>query len=230
MMDFPLHGVLRDALTEAEGQSFGVGLGRLYDAMINDVQYPDPAQLLLFEGNHDTNRIFSALGEDPALNRMAMAFIATTKRTPQIFYGSEILMTSPLQREDGQVRADFPGGWPDDRINAFTGQGLSAPQRDAQDYLRRLLNWRKTATVVHQGRLMHYAPLDGCYVYFRYTEKEKLMVVLNKNQMPMPLDTRRFAEMLRPQSVGVDVLSGERHSLGSQLVLPARSALILAIE
>jgi hypothetical protein len=77
---------------------------------------------------------------------------------------------------------------------------------------------------------MHYAPLDGCYVYFRYTEKEKLMVVLNKNQMPMPLDTRRFAEMLRPQSFGVDVLSGERHSLGSQLVLPARSALILAIE
>jgi glycosidase len=161
---------------------------------------------------------------------MAMAFIATTKRTPQIFYGSEILMTSPIQREDGQVRADFPGGWPGDSVNAFTGQGLSTAQRDAQDYLRRLLNWRKTATVVHQGRLMHYAPLDGCYVYFRYTGKEKLMVVLNKNQKPMPLDTRRFAEMLRPQSVGVDVLSGERHSLASQLNLPARSVLILAIE
>ena len=230
MMDFPLHGALRDALTEPEGQGFGVGLGRLYDAMINDVQYPDPAKLLLFEGNHDTNRIFSALGEDPALNRMAMAFIATTKRTPQIFYGSEILMTSPLQREDGQVRADFPGGWPGDGVNAFTGQGLSTTQREAQDYLRRLLNWRKTATVVHQGRLMHYDPLNGCYVYFRYTEKEKLMVVLNKNQTPMSLDTRRFAEMLRPQSVGVDVLSGERHSLATQLSVPARTALILAID
>ena len=230
MMDFPLHGVLREALTEPEGQGYGVGLGKLYEAMVNDSQYPEPARMVLFEGNHDTNRIFSALGEDAALNRMAMVVIATTRRTPQLFYGSEILMTSPLQREDGQVRADFPGGWAGDAVNAFTGQGLSAPQLDAQNDLRRLLNWRKTARVVHEGALLHYAPQAGEYVYFRPTDKARLMVVLNKNTAPTDLDTRRFAEMLTAESKGVDVTTGERHELGSLLMLPARSALVMELR
>jgi glycosidase len=229
MMDFPLHQSLREALTEPEGAGYGKGLGKLYEAMVNDALYPEPARMVLFEGNHDTNRIFSAVGEDLALNRLAMAFIATTVRTPQFFYGTEILMKSPIERDDGLVRADFPGGWAGDKIDAFTGQGLSPQQLDAQRYLRRLLNWRKTARAVHEGRLMHYDPLDGCYVYFRYTDREKVMVVLNKNAKAVALDTRRFKEMLDVGAVGTDVISGERHAMGPTLNVPARSALILEL-
>ncbi|MDN3921950.1 glycoside hydrolase family 13 protein [Roseateles violae] len=230
MMDFPLHGALRDALTEPEGQGYGTGLGKLYEAMVNDALYPEPARMVLFEGNHDTNRIFSALGEDAALNRMAMALIATTLRTPQLFYGSEILLKSPIQRADGEVRADFPGGWAGDAVDAFSGRGLTPAQADAQAYLRKLMNWRKTAKVVHQGRLMHYNPLDGIYVYFRYTASEKLMVVLNKNTAASRLATARFKEMLGDAKAGVDVISGERHPLAESLSVPARSALILEVR
>lgn len=233
MMDFPLHYWLREALVEPEGQGFGTGFGKLYDAMTNDALYPEPSRMVLFEGNHDTNRIFSALGEDAALNRMAMAFIATTIRTPQLFYGTEILMKSPIERQDGQVRADFPGGWAGDAVDAVSGRGLSEAQRDAQDYLRKLLNWRKTAPAIHRGKLMHYNPLDGTYVYFRYldkgSDKQKVMVVLNKNATAVELDTRRFSDMLAPNSSGIDVITGERHALGGALKVPARAAVILDI-
>lgn len=230
MMDFPLHGLLREALVEPEEQGEGRGLGKLYEAMVNDALYPEPARLILFEGNHDTNRIFSALSEDVALNRMAMAFIATTIRTPQFFYGSEILMKSPIERRDGLVRGDFPGGWAGDAVNAFTGTGLNAEQAAMQAWLRRLLNWRKSARAVHEGKLMHYAPREGCYVFFRHTQDAKVMVVLNKNHAEHRLDTRRFIEMLGPRSRGTEVFSGIELALGESLALPPRSVLVLDVR
>ena len=229
MMDFPLHYGLREALVEPEGKSYGSGFGKLYEGMLNDALYPEPTRMVLFEGNHDTNRLFSALGEDAALHRIAITFIATTARTPQFFYGSEILMKSPVERADGAVRADFPGGWAGDTVDAVSGRGLSDAERDAQQYLRKLLNWRKTAPAIHHGRLMHYNPLGGVYVYFRYTAQQKVMVVLNKNSVPTALDTHRFADMLTPLSTGTDVITGERHELGRMLTLPARSALVLDV-
>ncbi|HEY8881521.1 MAG TPA: glycoside hydrolase family 13 protein [Roseateles sp.] len=229
MMDFPLHYWLREALLEPEGQGYGSGWGKVYEALTNDALYPEPTRMVLFEGNHDTNRIYSALGEDAALNRLAVTFIATTARTPQFFYGSEILMKSPVERADGPTRADFPGGWAGDAVDAVSGRGLSEVQRDAQAYLRRLLNWRKTAAAIHRGKLMHYDPLGGVYVYFRYTDTQKVMVVLSKNTAATELDTRRFSDMLTPRSVGRDVITGQRLALGRSLTLPARSALVLEV-
>ena len=75
-------------------------------------------------------------------------------------------MSSPKTRDDGAVRQDFPGGWAGDAVNAFTGKGLSAAQQEAQGFLRRLLNWRKTAAVIHSGRLMHFQPQNGISMIF----------------------------------------------------------------
>ncbi|WP_457427449.1 glycoside hydrolase family 13 protein [Roseateles sp. P5_E7] len=229
MMDFPLHYWLREALMEPDNKGYGTGWGKLYEAMANDALYPEPTRMVLFEGNHDTNRIFSAVGEDAGLNRIAITFIATTARTPQFFYGSEILMKSPIERSDGLVRSDFPGGWAGDTVDAVSGRGLTDAQRDAQSYLRKLLTWRKSAPAIHHGKLMHYNPLDGVYVYFRTTDKQKVMVVLNKNTATTEIDTRRFAEQLTARSAGRDVISGERHELGRTLSLAPRSALVLDV-
>ncbi|HEY0953554.1 MAG TPA: glycoside hydrolase family 13 protein [Roseateles sp.] len=229
MMDFPLHYWLREALVEPEGKGYGTGWGKLYEAMTNDALYPEPTRMVLFEGNHDTNRIFSALGEDTALNRLAITFIATTVRTPQFFYGSEILMKSPIERADGATRADFPGGWAGDAVDAVSGRGLSDAQRDAQQHLRKLLTWRKTAPAIHHGKLMHYNPLDGIYVYFRYSDKQKVMVVLSKNAAATTLDTRRFSDMLTRRSTGTDVITSQRHNLAATLTVPPRGALVLDV-
>jgi len=232
MMDFPLHGALLAALNESDGHDSG--FTKLYEALAHDFVYPDPARLVLFPGNHDTPRIHSLLNQDLTLYKMAMAYIATTRRIPQFFYGDEVLLQSPRQRDDGAVRGDFPGGWPGDAVNAFTGAGLSPAQREAQDFMRQLLNWRKQSRAVHEGGLMQFAPMQGVYVFFRYlpgdAKAAKVMVVLNKNSTDTPLDTRRFAEMLSPSSVGTDVLTGARHELGQTLSVPARAALVLEVR
>ena len=230
MLDFPLHGRLREALVEPEGAGYGIGLGKLYEAMLADLLYPQPERMVLFEGNHDTNRIYSALGEDLALMKMAVAVIATTRRTPQFFYGTELLMTSPLQRDDGRVRADFPGGWPGDAADAVSGRGLSTQQREFQQFMRRLLQWRKTASAVHHGRLLHFNPLDGVYAYFRIAARQKVMVLLNKSHEARPLNPARYAQALSGGAQAVDVISGERHTLDERFSIPPRSVLVLELQ
>ncbi|NVM75239.1 glycosidase [Duganella sp. SG902] len=229
MMDFPLNDALRRALVATDDSE--QGLNALYETVSMDYLYPNASNLVLFEGNHDLSRTFSALEEDPDLFRMALAFVSTMPRIPQFYSGTEIQMTSTVKgRDDASYRRDFPGGWAGDRINAFTGAGLTPRQADAQAYVRKLLNWRKTATVIHNGKLMHYGPEQHTYVYFRYGEGKKVMVALNKNKTDIALPTARFHEMLSGVRSGVDVISGQRVSLDGQIKLPARSALILEIE
>ena len=227
LMDFPLQTNLLAALTEADGPH--TGLTKLYEGLAHDFVYPDPANLVLFDGNHDTPRLFSVLGRDAGLTRIALAYLATTRRIPQLFYGSELAMQSPSERDDGRVRADMPGGWPGDAVNAFTGAGLTAEQRDMQDWVRRLFNWRKSSSVIHAGALMQYAPLDGCYVFFRYDAGRTVLVALNKGDRAVTLKTARFAERIQPGDRARDVLGGAEFTLGATLTVPPRSPLILDI-
>ncbi|MFG6416944.1 glycoside hydrolase family 13 protein [Roseateles sp. DC23W] len=228
LMDFPMQANLLAALLENDGPH--TGLTKLYEGLAHDFVYPDPAQLVLFDGNHDTPRLFSLLQRDVGLTKIALAYIATTRRIPQVFYGSELLMQSPTERDDGRVRADMPGGWVGDTTSAFTGEGLTPAQRDMQDWTRRLFNWRKGERVIHDGALMQYAPLDGVYVFFRYDAKRTVMVVLNKTDKAVTLPLARFSERIAPGQRARDVLGTTTQTLGSSLSVPARSPLILTLE
>ena len=228
MMDFPLQGALLDGLHE--GDTHEAGLMRLYEALGQDFVYPDAGSLVVFAGNHDTPRVYSLLNEDLDLWKMSMAYLALVQRTPQFFYGDELLFTSPRTRDDSAVRADFLGGFAGDTANAFTGVGLAPKAAEAQAWLRKLLNWRKTSTVIRDGALMHYAPLDGVYVLFRHgAGGEKVMLVLNKNKTAVDLDTRRFKEMLNAKSQGVNVMSGQAVELGRSLKVPARGVMVVVV-
>ena len=232
VMDYVLHGALRKALVEPDSPNGG--LQRLYDAMVYDQLYAEPGNLMLFDGNHDTPRLASALDDDPALVRMALAYLLTIKRVPQLYYGTEIGMTSPKRHDAFDAfRADFPGGWAGDRVNAFTGAGLSPEQAALQAWLRRLLNWRKTQPAVHHGALTHYVPEAGTYVYFRHDAKDTVMVVFNKATEPRTLKTARFAEVLARGArlkAGTDVLTGQRLALDDALTVPARGVLIVQLD
>ena len=227
MMDFPLVETLRRALVNEE--TFGSGFTELYSAMSNDQLYPHPEAMVLFEGNHDMPRLFSVLDNDIALYKMAAVYVATMPRTPQFYYGTEVLMSSPKERDDAGARQDFPGGWAGDKVNAFTGQGLTDQQLEAQTLMRQLLNWRKGAHAIHSGRLMHYAPDNGVYAYFRYDDRSKYMIVLNKNYAATTLPLKRFHEMLNNKSTAIDVLSGKASKLGTTMIVPPRAALILQL-
>ncbi|WP_420833140.1 glycoside hydrolase family 13 protein [Shewanella gaetbuli] len=233
MMDFPLYETLISSLTEKE--KMGSGLINLYEMLANDVVYADPTQLVLFEGNHDTNRLYSLLNEDLALYKMAMAYVLTSNRIPQIFYGTEVLMTSPTKdRNDGAVRADFPGGWPNDQVNVFNQQGVTKRQKQALAFTKSLLNFRKTSTAITEGALTHYVPKDGVYVQFRQSDNQQLMVIYNKNDQPKELDLNRFKQSLANgtniNTKAVDVITSAEYQLKDTLNLKQKGVLILNIS
>jgi glycosidase len=228
MMDFPLHIALRTALMQPEGWDYG--LVGLYEMLANDFVYPDPGRLVVFAENHDTPRALAHFDGDIALWKMAMAYIATVRGTPQFYYGSEVLLRGPKERNDGLLRADMPGGWDGDAGDAFSGRGLTPEQRDAQQFVRALFNWRKRTPVLHGGKLQHFAPRDGVYVYFRYDGKDTVMVALNKNPEATALKLDRFADFIGKGSRGRDALTGKPVALGERLSLPGKSATLIEIR
>ncbi len=230
MMDFPLLAALRKALVTPEGHQ--QGWFSLYEALGLDFVYPDATQLMLFADNHDTTRLMAAVKGDEALLRMGLAFVATAPRVPQFFYGTELGWHGPDPRRDGVLRADFPGGWAGDAKDAVSGRGLSELERRTQDWVRKLLVWRKGQALMHSGRTLQFMPQDGAYVFFRYDplRSARVMVVMHKGEGALQLDLARFAEMVRPGQQALDVLSGKRFVLGAAVEIAPRSVSILEIE
>ncbi len=228
LMDFPLQEALHDALIEKE--SWGKGWLTLYQALALDFIYADPYNLVVFPDNHDMPRFYAQMGEDVGLFKLGLAYILTTRGIPQLYYGTEVLMNSPSQRDDGLIRSDFPGGWDGDPVNGFSGSGLSKQQQEVQSFLKQLLNWRKTASAIHNGQLLHFDPVDGVYVFFRFNQDQKLMIILNKNEQSYDLAIDRFKEVIGHHTEAVDILTSERRSLTTSVSLPAKSPLILEIK
>jgi glycosidase len=234
LMDFPLQESMRLALVTEDGTKFDdgtqAGLMRLYLALANDFVYADPGALVTFPDNHDMSRIFTQVNEDYDLFRMALAYVLTVRGVPQIYYGTEILMANPGTTDHGIIRTDFPGGWAGDAKNAFTGEGLSADEKEAQAFVRKLLNWRRDKKVIHSGDLTHFRPENGTYVYFRHDDQDSVMVVLNKNKKPVELELVRFQERLQGFSSASDIISGETQVLDKTLALPPRSVQVLELK
>ena len=60
----------------------------------------------------------------------------------------------------------------------------------------RCVGWRKRSPAVQHGKLQHFAPADGVYVYFRYDGQDTVMVALNKNPGTVSLALDRFADLV----------------------------------
>ncbi|MDX1286081.1 MAG: cyclomaltodextrinase C-terminal domain-containing protein, partial [Draconibacterium sp.] len=227
MMDFPLQNAVSEGLSKEE--SWGTGLIQIYEAIANDFLYPNPDMLTIFPDNHDMSRFYVQVGEDVNLHKMGVAFFLTTRGIPQIYYGTENLMRHD-GGEHGDIRADYPGGWEGDKENAFTGDGMSDEAKDMQKYVSTIQNWRKTATAIQKGKLMHFVPEDATYTYFRYTHDEAVMVILNKNEEAKTIKTDRFSEVINGFTSGKEIISGKTISDISEVVVPAKSAIIVELK
>ena len=231
IMDFSLQDALVQSLNGNEGASYMAPFTKLYEALANDFVYANPKNILVFGDNHDMDRLFMQLNQDIDLTKMALTYLLTIRGIPQIFYGTEILMDNTGHHKvDGLIRSDFPGGWNGDSANAFTGKNLSAAQLNMQSYLKQLLNWRKNNPVIANGEILHFAPFDGLYVYFRYNKEKTLMVVMNKNTTATTIDSKRFQEILKNKSTATNVMSNESFSVQSSLTVPAKSATVFEIK
>ena len=157
VMDFNLTFAAQEAFSEdCSSQEGGEsGLFKLYEVIAQDFMYPDPNNILTFLDNHDLGRFMLEGETDLGKYKQGLAFLLTTRGIPQIYYGTEILMTGTKAEGDGQIRKDFPGGWQGDKTDAFTEAGRTELQNEAWNYLHTLLNWRKGNDAVKMGRLVH---------------------------------------------------------------------------
>ncbi len=225
LMDFPLQNAVSTALRDP-----GTGeLYKIYECLANDFQYPEPENLVVFPDNHDMTRFFVQVNRDYNLLKMGIGYFLTTRGIPQIYYGTEIAMNH-TGTHDSEFRKPFPGGWAGDPVNGFTGEGLSAQEKDIQQFVRKMLNWRKEKAVIHTGEMRHFLPFDGLYLFFRYSEKEKVMVVLNKNGEETLLNTGRLAEMLNGYTGATEILTGKNYDDLTGIRLPGKSISVFELR
>jgi glycosidase len=231
IMDFSMQSALVKALKNSDTTKYTDGLNELYETLANDFIYPDPKNVMVFGDNHDMDRLYTQLGKDLALTKMAVAYLLTIRGIPQIYYGTEVLLDNTgFPKNDGKIRADFPGGWKEDPVNAFNGKGLTADQKDMMTYMTQLLNWRKNNPVIADGQTLHFAPFNGVYVYFRYNNEGKtVMVIINKNEKETVIDTQRFAEIMGGKTKANNAITGEMITNLSTLTVKPESTTILSL-
>lgn len=206
LTDFQIMFALDPGLRENTG--WKEGLSRLYYAVSQDRLYSDPMKNVIFLDNHDTERFFTRMNQNPDLFKMGYGYILTTRGIPQVYYGTELMWANDDVQGDARKRKDMPGGWAEDARSVFTKEGRTPQELDAFEYVAKLTNWRKTATAIHSGKMLHFIPENNTYVYFRYTDKEAVMVVMNRNAEKVTIKRDRFKEILDAYTTGVHALDG----------------------
>lgn len=228
VMDFPL----TDALTVAfkENNSFWEsGTTRFYKNFQNDFLYPNINNVLVFAENHDTQRLNEIY---PTIQnyKQVLTLLMTVRGIPQIYYGSEVGMQGKKSVGDGDIRRDFPGGWEGDPINAFDRKKQTKAQKAYFSFTQKLLQWRKNKTVIHKGKTLHYVPQNDVYVYFRYDDKDRVMIIINNNKGKQSIPLNRFSEGINGNTSAFDVLNDNAFALKDALEIEGQSSLILELH
>ena len=226
-MDFSLTFVSQNAFDSKTDNGY---LNNIFEDISQDFIYPDPYNILVFLDNHDLSRFNKKDETDLNRFKQGIAFLLTVRGIPQIYYGTEILMTGTKEEGDGMLRIDFPGGWPGDKSDQFTSAGRSEMQNEAFSYMQKLLQWRKTSEAVTKGTMIHYAPRDGIYVYGRIKDKHTVMVILNSSLTSQLVKTSRFSDITGKFTSGKDVITSKNFKLNDAIDIPAKGELVLELS
>lgn len=225
VMDFAFYDRINLAKHE-ETDAWWNGLNRVYNVFCYDYLYPNPKSVMAFIENHDTDR-FLGNGKDSTALKQALALLLTVRRTPQLYYGTEVLMNGTKEVTDGNVRKDFPGGFPGDTHNCFTAQGRTRAENAMYNWLKRLLHWRQSNEVITEGSQLQFIPYKGVYVIARQYKGRTVLTVINGTRKPAALSVARYAEVIGSHTAATDVLTGQKIDLSHDLQLTPRQTLIL---
>ena len=197
-------------ITETMTKDFGWddGVNRLYTTLAQDFVYKDPTRQVIFLDNHDMSRFFSVVNEDVTKYRSSLTWLLTARGIPQIYYGDELATTGTTSPNDGYVRLDFPGGWQGDKVNKFLSDGRTQRDDSIYNHLFRLANYRKNSTALTTGKFMQYVPDDGLYVYFRYDDKQTVMIVMNTAKKEKKISPEKFSERTNSFSKMKNIFTG----------------------
>lgn len=226
-MDFSLTFAMQKAF---DGKTDNGYLQDMFEDIAQDFIYADPYNILTFLDNHDLGRFNRKEDTDLKRYKQGLAFLLTMRGIPQLYYGTEVLMTGTKEEGDGRLRVDFPGGWPGDKSDQFTKAGRSEMQNEAWDYLQKILKWRKTSDAVMKGKMIHYAPNNGIYVYARIKDNKTVMVILNSALKDQSVSMGRFTDVTGTFTSGKDIISAKTFLLNAAISIPAKGEYILELS
>lgn len=234
LMDFPLNDAILKSL-QPKTQKWDHKLSILYRNMAQDYLYPNPKNMVVFLDNHDMSRVYYQLNHDLDYWKMAHSFLLTTRGIPQIYYGTEVLISDSSKPGDhGVLREDFPGGWDHDKKNAFTDL-LTDKQLEAKAFLKNLLNWRKTCSAIHSGGLKHFAPSyeNELYAMLRYDKRSIVLLVMNndtKKKKIIPNDYIKEVSSKLSNKLAIDVVNGKDLNINNSITIDSKSFLLLELK
>ena len=226
VMDFAFFDRLSQAKNE-ETDDWWKGWNRIYNSLCYDYLYTDPSSVMAFIENHDTDR-YLGNGKDSTALKQAYALLLTMKRIPQLYYGTEILMNGTKTETDGNVRQDFPGGFPGDKVNKFTREGRTKAENAMFDWTSRLLHWRQNNDVIINGSQTQFIPQHGVYVLARQHNGKTVLTILNGKKTDNQVDVARYAEVIGSHTTATDVLTGATVDLTKNIPLTQRQAMVLS--
>ena len=204
--DFPLSYAMMDAINKPFGWTEGVN--KLYMTLSQDLMYQAPEKNCIFLDNHDMERFVSMIGSDMNKYKMGMNLLFTLRGIPQLYYGTELWMKNFKDPNDGMVRLDFPGGFPNDEKDKRMVSGRDQTENTAFNYVKTLANFRKTNTALQTGKMMQWLPNDGLYVYFRYDQGSTVMIILNTSNKTKSVLLSNYGERTNGFKGFKDVVTG----------------------
>ena len=149
-------------------------------------------------------------------------------------------MNGTKEMTDGNVRKDFPGGFPGDKHNCFTKEGRTKAEQSMFAWTSRLLHWRQNNDVITKGKQIQFIPYKGVYVIARQLEDRALdapnhvvtrtvLTILNGTSKPATMEVARYAEVIDNTTKAKDILTGRYYDLSKDLELKPRQSLILEL-
>lgn len=243
VMDFPLMEALIAGLN-MDARNWGHGMTKVYDCLSHDFVYHDLSKMMIFPGNHDTERIGDMLKKNPDRFKLAMVMMATMRGIPQILYGDEMMFLSKDQSQGhGGLRVDFPGGWKGDDTDLFSSEGRASARANTDgvavpegqmasmyDFTRKLFQWRKGKSVIHNGKTMHFLSRDNTYAYFRYDDTDAVFVFINNSRGKKSVPWSHYAEIAGGLGEGRNVMTGETVAMSDSTYVPSRQALVVEFK
>ncbi len=225
VMDFSFYDKI-NMVKKEETDNWWQGYNRIYNSLVYDYLYPNPASVMAFIENHDTDR-FLENGKDSTALKQALALLLTMNRTPQLYYGTEILMNGTKEITDGNVRKDFPGGFPGDERNAFTAEGRTKEENTMFDWTSKLLHWRQGNEVITKGTQKQFIPYNGIYVLARQYNGKTVMTIINGKKEVAIFKVARYTEVIGNTKQAKNVMNDRMINIDKDFKLRSRQTLIL---